>query len=148
MRAHQTSVGLLIVLVAACGDDGRTLPFEPEGQQPARLEYYGNPARVSVPESVAVDEAFTISIETYGGGCIEAGPTGVKRIGDRLEIRPLDVFPAVDAVCTADLRYIDHSVTHSVSTALTLKVVIYGVRVSEAGVEDVVLTRTLMVGGG
>ncbi|MFW6089728.1 MAG: hypothetical protein ACODAB_08240 [Gemmatimonadota bacterium] len=148
MRAYRASIGILTVLVAACGDDDRTLPFEPEGHQPARLEYYGDPPRVSVPESVAVDEAFTISIETYGGGCIEPGPTGVKRIGDRLEIRPLDVFPAVGAVCTSDLRYIDHSVTHSATTALTLEVVIYGVRVSEAGVEDIVVTRTLMVGGG
>lgn len=101
-----------------------------------------------VPAAVGVDEMFKISIETYGGGCIQFNSTGVKLIGDRLEIRPLDDFPARDAVCTADLRFIDHSITYSIDTDLTLEVAIYGVRVSEAGVEDVVVTRTLVVGAG
>lgn len=143
-------LGLLLFLLsaAACGDDNPTRPIGPGGTRPAQLEYFGDPPRVTVPEAVAVGEEFEISIESYGGGCIQFATTGVKRIGDRLEIRPFDDFPAPDAVCTADLRYIDHSITYRVDTDLTLEVAIYGVRVSAAGVEDVVVTRTVVVGAG
>ena len=149
-RSPSRSLFLLLALASAagCGDDNPTAPLGPEGTRPAQLEYFGDPPRVTVPEAVAVGETFEISIESYGGGCIQFATTGVKRIGDRLEIRPFDDFPAPDAVCTADLRYIDHSITYSVDTDLTLEVAIYGVRVSAAGREDVVVTRTVTVGGG
>lgn len=153
LAALRHPAGLIALLLAiggagGCGDDGPGRLVGPEGTQPARLEYYGNPPRVTVPASVAVGETFEISLETYGGGCIEFATTGVKRIGDRLEIRPFDDFPVRDDICTADLRFIDHSVTYSVDTDLTLEVAIYGVRVSAAGVEDMVVTRTVVVGGG
>lgn len=150
IRRSAPVLGLLLVLLgaAACGDDNPTGPVGPEGTRPAQLEYFGDPPRVTVPEAVAVGEEFEISIESYGGGCIEFATTGVKRIGDRLEIRPFDDFPAPDAVCTADLRFIDHSITYSVGADLTLEVAIYGVRVSAAGREDMVVTREVVVGGG
>ena len=148
MRYVGKLVGLLVVIVAACGDDSRFLLSEPEGLNPARLEYFGDPARISVPSSAAVGEPFVISIETYGSGCIKPGPTPVKLLGGRLEVRPLDEFPAPDATCSQDLRLNDHSVTYSVDTAMTLEVAVRGVRVSEKGVEDLILTREVVVGSG
>jgi hypothetical protein len=147
MKCTARLIGLLVVF-GACGDEDRFLLSEPEGLQPARLEYFGEPARVSAPGAAAVGESFLISIETYGGGCIEAGPTSVKLVGGRLEIRPLDDFPARDAVCTADIRLIDHSVTHRVDAAMTLEIAVHGIRVSDDGVEDLIVTRTVEVGGG
>lgn len=141
-------IGLVCLLVTACGDDDRVLLSEPAGLQAAHLEYFGEPARVSVPESAAVGEPFVISIETYGSSCIEPGPTPVKLLGGRLEIRPLDDFPEPGTVCPSDLRLHDHSVTYSVDTATTLEIAVHGVRVSEAGVEDVIVTRSILVGGG
>lgn len=138
----------LSVAVAACGDDSPFLIFEPEGLQPARLEFFDDAPRVSVPENVGIGELFVISIETYGGGCIEAGPTPVKLVGETLNVRPLDDFPDRDDVCSADVRLIDHSVSFQMDAQMTLEVAVHGTRVSEEGLEDIVVSRTVVVGGG
>lgn len=148
MNAIGKLVALCVVLVTACGDDERLLLFEPEGLQPARLEFFGDAPRVSVPATAALGEPFVIDIQTYGGGCIEPGPTPVKLVGGRLEVRPLDDFPRDDALCTADIRLNDHSVTYSVDADMTLEIDVLGVSVTDSGREDLTVTRTIVIGAG
>lgn len=148
MKTVGKLAALCVIFVAACGDDTLVQPFEPEGLQPARLEFHGDPARVTIPQTATAGVPFEISIQTYGGGCIEAGPTPVKLLGGTLDIRPLDDFPPPESLCSADVRFNDHSVTYTVDAPMTLEVVVHGVRVSEAGREDVTVTGTIVVSGG
>lgn len=148
MKTAGRFLALFVILVTACGDDSPLQPFEPEGLQPSRLQFHGEPVRVSIPAAATAGVSFEVAIETYGGGCVEAGPTSVKLIGGRLDIRPLDDFPDQDAVCTADVRLIDHSISYTVDAAMTLEVAVYGVRVTEAGREDTTVTGTIEIGAG
>lgn len=147
MKGIGKLVALGVIAVVACGDDTLVQPFEPEGLQPARLEFHGDPPRVTIPQTATAGIPFEISIQTYGGGCIEAGPTPVKLLGGTLDIRPLDDFPSPDAFCTADVRLNDHSITYTIDVAMTLDVVVHGVSVSEAGREEVTVTGTIVVSG-
>lgn len=81
-----TLVIALLALSSRCG------PTEAEGpeRQPGTLEFYGDSARIQVPDSVTAGAAFEVRVTTYGGGCVRKGETDVYIRGSTAEIRPYD----------------------------------------------------------
>jgi len=116
--AHEPQFGrsqwqfFLLVFAALAGASCDEPPtgVTPEGVQPSRLEYFGDPARIEAPEQAIVGAETVFAIESYGGGCIEPGPTVVEQVGPNVIIRPKDIFPDPDRDCFRDLVMIDHSV--------------------------------------
>lgn len=94
-----------------------------------RLAFYSDPPRISVPEETTVGTPTLIEIESYGGGCIAQGPTPFGLNGNNLKITPFDRFPEGNPVCTADLRFIDHSVTVLFDSPMTVRVGIHGTNI-------------------
>jgi hypothetical protein len=99
--------------LAGCGLLG---PDEAEyAQRLATIEHYQEKTVVELPDTVGVGRQFLISVRTFGGGCIRKGDTEVTMRDAALaevEFRPFD-YEAVrlppNTVCTADLRYHDHT---------------------------------------
>jgi len=61
------------------------------------LAHFGEGPTIEYPAAAVVGEPFAIVITTFGGGCIEQGPTNVVSSGRRIDIRPMDVFSRVGA---------------------------------------------------
>ena len=97
----------LLALSSRCG------PTEPEGleRQPGTLEFYGDSARIHVPDSVTAGTAFEVRVTTYGGGCMQKGETDVYVRGRIAEIRPYDYEPTGRGrVCPDILVLYNHTV--------------------------------------
>ena len=58
---------------------------------PERIAHFGEGPTIELPAAAVVGEPFAVVITTFGGGCIEQGPTNVVSSGRRIDIRPMDV---------------------------------------------------------
>ena len=133
---------------ASCEDD--PMGVTPEGLQPSRLEYFGGPARIEVPEQATVGSEVVIGIKSYGGGCIEPGPTIFDNTGARVVIRPEDVFPDPNRVCFDILVMIDHSVGLTFDEPGEVRLVVHGARIrsdADGSIHRdlITITRTITV---
>jgi hypothetical protein len=92
---------LALLALAGCGITG------PEStRQLAVIEFTeDDPVVVEVPATATRGVAFQVAIDSYGGGCVGQGPTGVEVSGLTATVEPYQ-FTVVDgdAVCTAELR--------------------------------------------
>ena len=88
----------------ACGDD------VPAGAALGIIEHYGDAALIDAPVEAVVGEQVLIDLQTVGGGCVGYHSTEVTVSAMAAHIRPIDTQPESDAVCTADMRLLDHSV--------------------------------------
>ena len=127
-------------------------PTDPgrSGRHPSQLAFHGDAPKVTIPAEGRRGQPIPVSIATYGGGCIQQGDTEVSATSSSAEIRPFDIFPPPDAVCTADLRMIPHQVTVSFPLAGTATIRVHGVRVSAGTkgrirVEPIVVVRQVVV---
>ena len=80
-------------------------------RQPAILRFYGDPLVITMPETVAVATPFEVTVQTYGGGCIDEGDTEVTLSAHAAEVRPYDIFVTYlppNYACTGDLRLYLH----------------------------------------
>ena len=118
-----------------------------EKREAAVLEHYGDPARVTVPQTVAAGVPFTVRVSSYGGGCVRSGGTDVSGQGNTVDVRPYDLrTTGENVVCTSDLKMYDHDVTLSLPTPGTGTIRIHGRRLP--GDEPVVIERTVTVTAG
>jgi hypothetical protein len=85
------------------------------------------PAGVTAPDTVTAGMPFTVSVATYGGGCIRMGDTEVRIVGTVAEVRPYEWFASAgqDIACTADIRRLDHTASMTLPTPgrATLRVI-------------------------
>jgi hypothetical protein len=72
------------------------------------IEYSGMRAEISVPDVVQAGTDFTVTLETFGGGCVGRSHTRVDAIGSNAIVTPVDEHSGADD-CTADLVILDHS---------------------------------------
>lgn len=96
--------------------------------RPGVLEHFGDPVRIEIPPRVAAGAPFLLTVHTYGGGCLEEGPTEEIRSDDRIVIRPLDRFVSTDGVCTSDLRVYAHEVSLTLEDPGVVEILVQGVR--------------------
>lgn len=146
MAAPSSSTRLFATLLAfmTVGCDSDLLaPIEPNGLNPARIAHVGEGPTIELPAATLVGEPFAIVITTFGGGCIEQGPTNVVSSGRRIDIRPMDVFSRVGANCPDVLRYHSHRATLTGSQRGMLEIRVYGTALSFAG--DVIERRAVAV---
>lgn len=89
------------------------------------IEYYGDPAVVSVPAEGEAGQPFEVTIRTYGDGCAEKGRAEVEVAGDRAVVRPFDHHrQRVD--CPSIVGMFDHTATVRFDAPGTYEVVIEG----------------------
>jgi len=130
-----------IAVASLCACSG-VLDPPGEGQQPGVISFYNDPVVVEAPETVVRGQTFTVSVRTYGGGCITQGPTGV-RVDDLLAtVTPMDINSGAN-VCTAELRMFRHEASIRFDRAGTATVVLRGTRLPED--EPVTVLRTITV---
>lgn len=72
------------------------------------IEYHGMTAEMAVPEVVQAGADFTVTLETFGGGCVGKSHTRVDAVGTSAIVTPVDEHSGAEN-CTADLRILDHS---------------------------------------
>lgn len=136
--------GVLTVCLIAAGNP--QLPFvEPEGPNPARLSDFGDPPRIRVPAEAEVNKPAKIVIETYGGACIRKGSTTVSYGRGRVDLRPSDIFPPPETICTLLLRINRHDVTLRFERPGLVNLRIHGTRVDHGRREAIVVSRTMRV---
>ncbi|HEX7240253.1 MAG TPA: hypothetical protein VF263_08315 [Longimicrobiaceae bacterium] len=118
------------------------------------LEFYGERAGVTVPDTARVGESVTIVVETFGGPveagpgevvCIGPGSTEVARDGLVVEVKPVDVAtrPAADFPCADMLVRLRHEATVTFTRSGTATVRVVGRRAPAD--EALVLTRRVVV---
>jgi hypothetical protein len=129
MEFKRLSVLMALILVSTLGCEDGPSGLPPEGEQPAYLEHYGDGPRIQVPTEAVVGQTVEIWIQTYGGGCIQAGRTEVEVTSLRVHVRPYDVYPDPDAICTKDIRFLDHSVSVQLEAEGSYTVEVIGTRV-------------------
>ena len=99
-----------------------------------------------MPAAVALGQTFSVTVITYGGGCIQKGETTVQVEELRAEIRPYDYNTApLSGPCTLELRKHEHVQKLSFAAAGEAEVVFYGLKEDASGVTNTSHTRVLEV---
>ena len=84
--ARSVLLTILLLAVAAC-DGSRTVREE------GVISSYGDTDGVIlVPDTVRADETFTVTIQTFGDGCVEAADMEVVVTGDLAVLTPYDLI--------------------------------------------------------
>ena len=109
-RSVRAGLGVFLLVSTACA--GST---EPSGvrteRRPALLYFYSDSTRMALPDSAHRWQPVTVTITSYGGGCITQGETDVA-VGDLLAvIRPYRYEAVGPVACTAELRIFRHVAT-------------------------------------
>ncbi len=103
-------VGCLGCTVLACSSITGEEDIERE-RMIGTIEFYSDPVRIQLPDTVQRGVTFPVRVRTYGGGCIDEGDTEVKVNGLAAQVTPYDIevthLPPGYA-CTADLRLYEH----------------------------------------
>lgn len=109
------------LLVALGGCDIVDPEFETEL---GAVFFFSNPPQITIPDTVAAGQPFTVTVHTFGNGCVEFARTEVEEDENTVEIRPYDRIET-DRACEEILKTIDHSVTlrFGVSGPMTVRVV-------------------------
>lgn len=115
------SVVFAVLFVASC-TDARDSTVEPG------ILYVQNQTMIHAPSVVHTNEAFTVSITTWGGGCIELRSTEVELTADGAAITPYDeYFEAPEGgACTLNLAPILHEASLRFETPGTKTIVVHG----------------------
>lgn len=139
---YRLVVPVLLTGTAAC-NGVKVMQSEVE-PRPAILQFHSDPVRIDLPETVAVASAFTVSIQSYGGGCTSQGDTDVQVEGLLATIRPFDLEPSdPEVICPAILRVFEHVATIQFDQPGTATVRVLGRR--EPGDEPLSIDRTVLV---
>ena len=95
---------LVGVLAAACS----VITGSDQGEEPALIRYYGQDAKITLPDTVNPGQEFVVKIATIGGGCTRSVS---RTVVDRTLGTSLYLYNRTNrstSVCTADLIMIDH----------------------------------------
>jgi|GEM_PF-2447770 len=103
--------------------------------------FHEEPAPFEAPDTVDEGQTFTVSVRTWGGGCVGRGPTRVNRDGSTVRIEPIDI-EVVAEVCTAGLARFLHTADVTLDSPGTATLRVVGRRLP--GDEVVTLERILV----
>ena len=106
MKRHSAAV-LLAAALAACGLESRT-----RIQRPALLRASADDSISFVaPDTVLLNQPFSISVTTVGGSCESKGPTDIFTLATGgIEFRPFDITEINDdQTCSLEVQTFNHS---------------------------------------
>jgi hypothetical protein len=129
----------LLLILPACqlvtgGDTERRL---------GTIDFYSDPVRVSVPDTVFAGVAFNVGVVTYGGGCVTRGDTEAWVNGMESQVTVYDNERSGGGVCTDELRMLEHTASLQFAQPGTATVRVRGWKEPER--EEVTVTRTILV---
>jgi len=100
---------LATATLIACAHPADIAAPDENGRVIGTIEDHGLKLQLQLPSTVMHGEDFTVSVTTYGGGCISKGDTDVDRDGLTPVITPYDIDSSrPDTYCTLILKYITH----------------------------------------
>ncbi|HEU0012217.1 MAG TPA: hypothetical protein VFQ45_00965 [Longimicrobium sp.] len=127
-------------LLGACS----LLDEEAYVRYPGALEYYAEPALISVPDSVRVGETFSVNLATYSSDCIERSHTESSQSGLSGWVTPYDINRNLQSKgCGQAMRTHAHTAELRFDKAGTATVRVSGIRVP--GQEQIAFQRTVVV---
>jgi hypothetical protein len=131
MSSRRSVLALLVpfVAVGACSELGLDEPETVRGA--AILLHYGDTTTVTVPTSARVGVPISITVTSFGGGCIVQGETEFTRRGLEAEVRPYryeTVRLPPNMACTDELRIFQHTVSTTFEESGDARVRVFGLR--------------------
>ena len=124
---------LALLSVVACsnvtGADERYVDGVRYERRPSVLAYAnGDAPKISAPDTVQAGVPFSVTVTTYGGGCIVPGETATIRSGSTVEVRPFEWFvaPGQSVGCTLELRFLPHTVSVTLPARGTARLRVIG----------------------
>ncbi len=109
------------------------------------IEFFGDPVEITAPDAVTAGTPFTVTVTTYGGGCVGLGETRVTVSGLTVVIEPFDwvTQPQPGAACTDQLIRFRHLATVEIVVRGTATLRVRGRR--EPGGELLEVERSIVV---
>ena len=114
--------------------------------RPGVLQFYDDLLQVQLPATASVGAPITVTVRTYGGGCIRMGPTWTSVRGLVAVIEPLDSVVSrlpPNWGCTAELGLLEHEATVQFAESGAATVRILGRR--EPGDSPLSVERTIVI---
>ncbi|TVR60216.1 MAG: hypothetical protein EA422_14185 [Gemmatimonadales bacterium] len=141
----------VFLLLASCSSPVELVGPDDEGRVLGAIEHYGDPARIEVPSHVSAGEPFTVTVTTYGGGCVSQGEVEVSLSGRQATVSPYDYDVRADrrvtlppnTICTAVLQHFTHEAELRFDHAGPARVTIRGQRRPSG--EVISVNRTVLV---
>ena len=131
MSYRRPAVALLVSVVAVGACSVLSLE-EPETVRGAAiLLHYGDATTVTVPTSARVDVPVSITVTSFGGGCIAQGETEFTLRGLEAEVRPYryeTVRLPPNVACTDELRIFQHTISLEFEEPGDARVRVFGLR--------------------
>ena len=106
---------------------------------------FGDTAAITVPDSAGVGKSFSVSIETFGGGCTQEVDRTEHEVQDMVaDITPWDWNSgALD--CPADVKLLHHEVQLSFDQPGTATIHIIGLEEGVQGSTEIQLARQVVI---
>jgi len=106
---------------------------------------FGDTAEITMPDSVGVGESFSVSIETFGGGCTqEVDRTELEIQGMVAQVTPWDWNSgALD--CPADVQFLHHEVKLSFDQPGTATIHLIGREETVQRATEIQLARQVLI---
>lgn len=123
MRRPTTALGALL-LVGACDLTESGSRFT----RPAQLRVeITDSITFTVPDTVAINADFQVSVLSYGGGCESKGPTNLSVLSNgTAELRPLDLTELGEVACTQEIKTFTHSGTVRFTSTGSHDITVFG----------------------
>lgn len=110
------------------------------------ISYYDEPVQITVPNSVARGETFTVSVMTFVGGCLEPGKPETEANGPEATIRPYDIDTTKpEYPCTADIASHPHTAELRFDMSGEAQIRFVGLREWPENPEGIEITQTRTV---
>ena len=110
-----THSGGTLIFTRRLADGPSPEPHETQARVPAIINFFadGTEGVLTAPDTVTAGEDFTITISTFGGGCVTVGDAAVVVNAAGADVLVYDFTSALtaDAVCDASLVRLTHTVT-------------------------------------
>lgn len=143
MRQSAWLAAVVSVFLVACGNG--ELPSQGK-RVPGTISYYDEPIQITVPDSVARGETFTVSVMTFVGGCLEPGNTETEINELEATIRPYDIDTTRPRYpCTADIAFHPHTAELRFDASGEAQIRFVGLREGLEHPEGIEMTQTRTV---
>ena len=139
-RLSKWVLPILCLIVTGAGCD--LVDIDDERRQLGTISFYDDPMVIHAPDTVLTGAPFTVSIRTYGNGCIRQGYTEVVTRALHADIRPYDIHSGA-RICTDNLVITNHQAAVRFDRGGQAEVVITGHQKPEDTI--LVVTRTVVV---